>query len=78
MRVNNGSEEYLDDNDLLGEINIPFDLPDVMLNGKMRHNIMLIVKESLHNIVKHAQASKVCLDLKINISVLDLWCSFQF
>lgn len=32
---------------------------DVKVNGEIRRNVFLVVKESLHNIVKHAKASEV-------------------
>jgi signal transduction histidine kinase len=41
------------------------------LNGETRRNIFLSVKESLHNIVKHANATKVELvfDMKNDICI---------
>jgi len=35
------------------------DLDHVMLGGEARRNVFLIIKEALHNTVKHAQASRV-------------------
>ena len=32
----------------------------------MRRNVFLTVKESLHNIIKHAQASQVHINISIN------------
>ncbi|MFK8008457.1 MAG: two-component regulator propeller domain-containing protein [Saprospiraceae bacterium] len=57
--------EYLDDNSLDANIKIPDDLPEISMNGQSRHNISLAVKEVLHNIVKHADASVVHFEIKI-------------
>lgn len=37
-------------------------IPDVQLSQHDRHQIYLVVKEALHNIVKHARASEVTID----------------
>jgi signal transduction histidine kinase len=37
------------------------DLPDIKINGELRRNIFLVLKESLHNIVKHAHAAAVTI-----------------
>ncbi len=59
------SVEYCEENNLECEINIPETIPPHFVSGEVRRNLFLTVKESLHNIVKHADAKKV----KINFSV---------
>lgn len=51
--------EYLEDSNLKANINIPTGLPEIEVPGKIRRNVFLVVKEALHNIVKHAQATEV-------------------
>ena len=63
--IRRDSKEYLDDNDLNAEINIPDELPTIVMSGPARHNIALVVKETLHNIVKHAEANFINFDLTI-------------
>ncbi len=48
------------------------EIPENSLNGETRRNIFLSVKESLHNIVKHANATKVELffDVKEDICII--------
>jgi signal transduction histidine kinase len=55
--------EYLSQNGIHCQIITPDDFPAIMVSGEFRRNIYLVVKEALHNIVKHAQATLV----KINI-----------
>jgi len=57
--------EYCEENDLECEVNIPETIPPHFVSGEVRRNLFLTVKESLHNIVKHADAKKV----KINFFV---------
>ncbi len=45
---------------------IPENIPDAEISGEIRRNILLTVKESLHNIVKHSQATRVELTFSIN------------
>jgi signal transduction histidine kinase len=59
------------------------ELPEqIPLSSQTRHNVMMTVKEALHNVIKHARATEVtvrvvfdgkCLD----ISITDNGCGFQ-
>lgn len=44
---------------------IPENIPNVKLSGGARRHIYLAVKESLHNVVKHAQATEVIIEVKV-------------
>ena len=44
----------------------PEHFPVTFVSGEFRRNIYLTVKEALHNIVKHAQASSVHINIAIN------------
>jgi signal transduction histidine kinase/ligand-binding sensor domain-containing protein len=58
--------EYLGSHNIQCEASTPMNLPGTFITGEMRRNIFLSVKECLHNIVKHAGASKVCISIKLN------------
>jgi signal transduction histidine kinase len=58
--------EYLASHDIQCEANTPMNLPGTFITGEMRRNIFLSVKECLHNIVKHAGATKVCFSIELN------------
>jgi signal transduction histidine kinase/streptogramin lyase len=51
--------EYCGDNDLSVSIDFADNYTERTVKGENRRNIFLAVKEILHNIVKHAQATKV-------------------
>ncbi len=51
--------EYLANHDINCKADTPLGLPGTFIAGEIRRNIFLSVKECLHNIVKHADASCV-------------------
>ena len=57
--------EYLANHNIECEANTPLHLPGTFITGEMRRNIFLSVKECLHNIVKHAGATKVCFSVEL-------------
>jgi signal transduction histidine kinase/ligand-binding sensor domain-containing protein len=60
---------YLDRNGLTCHFEEPDDIPQDYVTSEFRRNIYLTVKESLHNIVKHAQATEVFIDVHITNSL---------
>jgi signal transduction histidine kinase len=42
---------------------IPPDIPNLQVSGDFRRSVFLVVKESLHNILKHARATRVLLEI---------------
>lgn len=58
--------EYLAGHNIQCEANTPLHLPGTFIPGEMRRNIFLAVKECLHNIVKHAGASRVYFAVELN------------
>ena len=58
--------EYLSQNGIDCKVQAPETLPGGFVSGEFRRNIFLSVKETLHNIVKHAQASRVNISMQID------------
>lgn len=50
----------------------PEKMPVYTLTSSQRHNLFLAVKEAVHNIVKHAHASDVCLTVSIQDNTLQI------
>jgi signal transduction histidine kinase len=74
--VGDFAQDFLQSADIDCRLAIPADLPDRLLPPKTRHSLFLVIKEALHNIVSHAQAT--CVHLRISpdggllrISILD-------
>jgi signal transduction histidine kinase len=58
--------EYLSQNGIKCRVETPDKFPAGFVSGEFRRNIYLTVKEALHNVVKHAQASEVIIKIEIN------------
>ena len=58
--------EYLQENGIRCRVEEPDHIPQIIVSGEFRRNIYLTVKETLHNIVKHARATEVGIIIKIN------------
>lgn len=67
--------EYLSGQNIVCKSSTPLNLPATFITGEVRQNIFLSVKECLHNIVKHANATQVdfsiSLGKKIEIVIHD-------
>jgi len=53
-------------------LDLPAEVPVLSLPAEVRHNLFMIVKEALHNILKHSGASEVRLSLKLQDGVLEI------
>lgn len=67
--------EYLESYNLDFSIDIQENIPAIKISGEKRRNVFLVVKEALHNVVKHSQATsaliKVTFDENLNIIIKD-------
>jgi signal transduction histidine kinase len=74
--LNTYARDYFENLDISQKVQIPETIPQVQMTGMKRRNVFLVVKESLNNIAKHAQATQVSLSVSIeknnmNIVVAD-------
>ena len=60
------AKEYCEENNISCLDDFPETIPSQFVSGEVRRNIFLTVKESLHNIVKHADATQVRLIVRFN------------
>lgn len=58
--------EYLAQNGINCKTEMPDSFPAVFVSGEFRRNVFLTIKEALHNVVKHSQATEVKLTVNIN------------
>lgn len=66
------AEEFLHAAGLNCRLDVPRDLEPWPLAGETRHNLLLVVKEAVHNAVKHAGASEVRLSLRLAGNALEV------
>lgn len=64
------ASEYLDNFEIQYEINVPAEIPGNDVSGVKRRNIFLVLKESLNNLMKHAHASEVIINISFNNQML--------
>jgi signal transduction histidine kinase len=73
--------EYLSQNGINCTVALPDSIPAGFVSGEFRRNIYLTVKETLHNVVKHAQASAVNItiqaDQRLEITIQDNGTGFD-
>lgn len=55
--------EYFENTGINCHISIPENLPNIQVVGEIRRNVFLVVKEALNNILKHAHATEVNINL---------------
>ena len=75
------SVEYLSQNGIQCKMITPDDILATKVSGEFRRNIYLVIKETLHNIVKHAQATLVSINIKtgkeLSITIKDNGIGFN-
>ncbi|MBS1600227.1 MAG: hypothetical protein JST75_18510 [Bacteroidetes bacterium] len=62
--------EYCNENNLACSFSLPEIIPANMVSGRVRRNVFMIVKESLHNVVKHATAKQVSITIDTGENLL--------
>jgi signal transduction histidine kinase/ligand-binding sensor domain-containing protein len=64
--------EYLHSAGIRCRLDVPVEVPAAPLPSEVGHHLYLAVKETLHNIVKHAGATEVWLRLRLEASTITL------
>ena len=59
------TREYLANSSIPCRFKVPITCPELTVDGKVRHEIFMVVKEILNNIVRHAEATEVKLQMTI-------------
>jgi signal transduction histidine kinase len=67
--------EYLEQNGIACHVVEPDAIPQRVVSSEFRRNIYLTVKEALHNVVKHAQATDVFISIDIAADRLSIQIS---
>lgn len=70
--IRHHSVEFLTQFDLLYKFDMPDDIPMVTIPGTHRRNIHLVVKEALHNIIRHANSGLVEIYFSFDNSDLEI------
>jgi signal transduction histidine kinase len=65
--------EYFEPTEVSCEFNFPGELPNYALSVEVRRNVYLVVREALHNVVKHSCATKVWISAEMNQHEFRIW-----
>lgn len=63
-------QSYLESAAIRFSVDVPKEMPKYQLSSEARHNLYLVIKEALHNIVKHSRATHVDFQLHVSNSTL--------
>ena len=70
--ISHYSFEFCEAAALTCRLDLPTEVPALALIAEVRHNLFMVVKEALHNVLKHGHASEVRLSLKLHEGHLEL------
>lgn len=65
-RMREFASDYFEDQDITLNLYIPDNLPQDGITKESHRELLMVVKESLNNIVKHAKAAKVCFTIALS------------
>lgn len=73
---------FLESSGIVCRFKVPIELPPKKMDGRVRHDLLLAVKETLNNLVRHARATEVELGIHLHgselaISIQDNGCGFD-
>ncbi len=76
------AREYFQDTTVECDLHVQSTLPDVQMSAETRHNLFLAFEESLNNVLKHAQASRLSVNIltlggELRITIVDNGRGFQ-
>ncbi len=66
------TREYLANSSILCRFKVPIACPVLTVEGKVRHEVFMVVKETLNNIVRHAEAKEVKFQMTIDENALKI------
>jgi signal transduction histidine kinase/ligand-binding sensor domain-containing protein len=71
-RISQTAEDFLGDARIRCRLDIPLQLPQRSLSLEQRRNLLLVAREAINNIIKHAAATEVCLRVEADQKELRL------
>jgi signal transduction histidine kinase len=66
------ANEFCENTRLNCRLELPAELPEFNLAAEVRHNLFLVVKEALHNALKHSAATEVRVEAAVKGAVLEI------
>lgn len=57
--LNGYAQEFFAHTNIVCRFKVPVSFPQIMIGGRVRHDLVMMVKEALNNVVRHADATEV-------------------
>ena len=70
--LNQYASQFFESTNVRCRLDVPETLSSVVLPAEVRHDLFLVVKEALNNVLKHAQASEVSVAIAESAGVLEI------
>jgi len=64
------ADEFFSHTSIACRFKVPVSFPKITLEGRLRHDLLMVVKETLNNVVRHAEATEV--EFRMTIAGRDL------
>jgi signal transduction histidine kinase/ligand-binding sensor domain-containing protein len=76
------TQRFLSTADIRCRLDLPEHPPEIAMTAEIRHNLVLVLKEALNNVVRHARATEVSLRIEttenhFELSLQDNGCGFE-
>ena len=66
------TEEFFSHTNLACRFKVPVAFPQITLEGRVRHDLLMAVKEALNNVVRHAEATEVEFRMAVSDEILEI------
>jgi signal transduction histidine kinase len=66
------TDEYLSSTNIACRFKVPISFPPITLDGRVRHELLMTIKETLNNVVRHAEATEVEFRMAVHVDRLDI------
>ena len=66
------TNDYFSHTQIACRFKVPVSFPPITLEGRVRHDLLMVVKESLNNIVRHAEATELEFRLEVMNGSLEI------
>lgn len=66
------TDEFFTHTPIACRFKVPVSFPSITLEGRIRHDLLMAVKEALNNIVRHAEATEVEFRMGITDNILEI------
>ena len=76
------AQDFFRNTEMLCQLDIPIDLPELAVTAEFRFHLFLVVKEALNNVLKHSKAHRVLVKMRAELaqlclSIQDDGCGFD-